>query len=122
MRHSYLRVDPEAIKACFVLRKDALLDNRGCPYTSITMTRGIDVSRLAFFIPMLAALMLLDPRGGYLRQDDVYAALGLIKAEDPDWAKKVQEVAEAKQTNVLGVLERCAYYVRVMLAHARKKT
>ena len=50
-------------------------------YTSDDMSKGINVTMLAFWTCIIAVAMTLDPRGGYFKQKDCEEAFQIILAD-----------------------------------------
>ena len=115
-KHIELSALVPALSPC----KDLLLENKGRPYSSVQMGAAPDVENLLKFQPMLDPLVSLDARGGIFAQHDIVLGLIQLGLENKEWWEKVIELATQRETNRLAVLEKMAYYIRVMLNHLRK--
>ena len=74
------------------------------------------------FAGMLGELLKMDPRGGYFAQEDLVLGLQAYCQEHtvPNFGEAVDNLAKARNTNRLAVLEKLAMYIRVMLNHLRQ--
>ena len=59
-------------------------DNGGTiPYVSRDMKSGIDVPGLVKNAPLITPSLILDPRGGYVSQVDMFGAISALSLEIP---------------------------------------
>ena len=89
-------------------------------YPSLKMNAGIELDKLIKASAVLMGCMLLDPRGGYIRQTDLFTVIWQIVILQ-QYASTFQAYCSAKKhPSVQAGVGRVAYSLRVMLSHTRK--
>ena len=82
----------------------------------MSMVKGIEPDKL-----VKASAVQLDPRGGYIRQTDLFTAIWQIVIL-PQYAFTFQAYCSAKKhPSIEAGVRRVAYSLRVMLSHTREK-
>ena len=93
----------------------------GWDYPSLSMVKGIEPDKLIKASAVLMGCMQLDPRGGYIRQTDLFTVIWQIVIL-PQYAFTFQAYCSAKKhPSVQAGVGRVAYSLRVMLSHTREK-
>ena len=93
----------------------------GWDYPSLSMVKGIEPDKLVKASAVLMGCMQLDPRGGYIRQTDLFTVIWQIVIL-PQYAFTFQAYCSAKKhPSVEAGVRRVAYSLKVMLSHTRKK-
>ena len=101
---------------------DALFYGGGVKYTSLSMKNGIDVDAMSqpTLLKLIKVAITVDPRGGYIRQADVFAAIA-EKAATLKYQPHVHNAAVATHCgDVAKYLKLQAYRMRVVFAHFRE--
>ena len=92
----------------------------GWDYPSLSMVRGIEPDKLIKASAVLMGCMQLDPRGGYIRQTDLFTVIWQIVILQ-QYAFTFQAYCSAKKhPSVQAGVGRVAYSLRVMLSHTKK--
>ena len=98
-----------------------IMGSGGFDYPSLDMKKGICVAGLVKFANILHGLMLVDPRGGYFRQQDMQSVVLRLALQQQFLDVFKSWCASAQVGGVAQGATRVAYMVRVMLSHAREK-
>ena len=107
-----------AIEKCLKPHLKFFLDSALDIYPSTNFCVGIDNAKLAVAASALRDMLILDPRGGYLAQDDVAVGLGAImESHLPTVLQKAFEQDPTVPPE--DVIPTIAFKLRVMLAHTR---
>ena len=91
------------------------------PYVSRDMKSGIDVPGLVKNAPLITPSLILDPRGGYVSQVDMFGAISALSLEIPRLRLLIERVAGKKGLSRDNFLRDQAYCIRVMASHVRTK-
>ena len=93
----------------------------GWDYPSLSMRKGIEPDKLVKASAVLMGCMLLDPRGGYIRQSDLLTVIRQIVIL-PQYVSSFAAYCSAKKhPSVEAGVRRVAYSLKVMLSHTRIK-
>ena len=94
----------------------------GWDYPSLSMVKGIEPDKLVKASAVLMGCMQLDPRGGYIRQSDLFTVIQQIVIL-PQYAFSFAAYCSAKKhPSVEAGVRRVAYSLKVMLSHTRQNS
>ena len=109
------------LKAVIEPNWSAIMATGGWDYPSLCMKKGIQPDKLVKTSAVLMGCMQLDPRGGYIRQDDAFQVIcKIVLMPQHQFTFEAYCVAKQHPSVVAGV-RRVAYSLRVMLSHTREK-
>ena len=89
--------------------------------TSKDMHQGVNQSELTALLPMIGALVRIDPRGGYLTQQEVACALEMILKDDEKLQILHAKTAKFQERGYRDQVSMNAFMIRVVMAHFRLK-
>ena len=109
------------LKAVIEPNWSAIMATGGWDYPSLSMVKGIEPDKLVKASAVLMGCMQLDPRGGYIRQTDLFTVIWQIVILQ-QYAFTFQAYCSAKKhPSVEAGVRRVAYSLKVMLSHTRIK-
>ena len=108
----------EAMAAILSCDIDRIISDNVSIYDSVDVKIGINKNKLADWADILEAFNTLDPRGGFMKQEEMEMALNSV-IENNDKVAAFQAMCSHLGKDATQVRNIIVYKIRVMLAHRR---